>query len=65
MMLFRMMMHSAIFTLLVAAGAAATNGAGLLNGNMSLGSANNSGYWQSNDGHDDRHRWKNWEHDDD
>lgn len=69
-MLLRMIMHSAIFTIVVAVGALAANGTGLLNGNSGYGYGDGAPYWdaayrqaKSHDG--DKHKWKRREHDDD
>ncbi|PHS78211.1 MAG: hypothetical protein COB59_08200 [Rhodospirillaceae bacterium] len=61
-MLFRMIMHSAVFTFLIAVGAVVLNGTNLLGGGPSWSNDtyNSRAMWQSNDHHDNR-----WGHDDD
>ena len=71
-MLFRMIIHSAVFTVAIAAGAMAMNGVGMLDGTKpgkakwsSSGYGGNNAYWLKKDDHDDDRKWKRWKHDDD
>jgi len=61
-MMFRMIMHSAVFTVLIAVGAVVLNGTNLLGGGSSWNNNtyNSGALWQSRDHHDNR-----WGHDDD
>jgi hypothetical protein len=67
-LLLRMLMHSAVFTVAIAFGAMAMNGAGMLDGyktgktrGYSSYDSRDSAFWLKKDDHE----WKRKEHDDD
>lgn len=67
-MLLRMVLQSAVFTMLIALGAVAFNGAGMLSTSKYAGwSGGGSSYssWSRGFADDDDHHGRRWRHDDD